>query len=198
MSEFERTFGAGADVESIISYYCELESSSKDQHENYEWFLSYEEACEWSKNNNGAPFTANGEHYFAELKLEKPHIKSPIYENCDLYEGDYERLFEKFGDRLDKDAMMSFACDIYGMSECCSLELNVSHLLGLETALAKHNYYIVPASDYKYMIVEDQGGFFIRAFLIFEHDGAKIISSPEINQEITRIITTSKYKSRHL
>lgn len=62
MGDFERTFGAGADVVSIIDGYSR--SYIREQRQNRfkasqakKTFDTFEEASDWSKRNNGKMFT---------------------------------------------------------------------------------------------------------------------------------------------
>lgn len=62
MGDFERTFGAGADAASIIDGYSRGHMREQRQNRSNERyaknvFATFEEASEWSKNNNGKMFT---------------------------------------------------------------------------------------------------------------------------------------------
>ena len=115
MGDFERTFGAGADAASIIY----RDSSQREESSfEYEIFDSYEEACEWSKSNNGAPFFPEGEYYLAIVKKQKPFIKPPIYDNCDRYQIDTEQLSKNENNYIDLSEMIRLADSNLNCNTC--------------------------------------------------------------------------------
>ena len=80
MSDFESTFGAGADIDSVISsinYWNDKEHEEESTRyygeilkKGYVYFRSYEKASTWSKINNGETFIACGAGYRSKEKLK--------------------------------------------------------------------------------------------------------------------------------
>lgn len=188
MGDYDRIFGAGTNVESLIDSFNESEGQLQTDHDDDLYFDSYEEASNWSKENGGARFYAFDNKYYAyDLKKSKNgrSWNPPVYKNKEVLGDFVEEIFKMEVDSIDESFLEKYIARGVGFQRK-EFSINPAHLIGMEKALNKIWHMIVPVSDYIYLIYEEDeqslGGWYLKCALRIKGVNAILIEEYYDNQ----------------
>lgn len=184
MSDFDSIFGAGANIESIISGINSNNRLYDKDEDEYDFFDSYEEACEWAKNNPNRKFQPCENGYFSVKKNSNNTflLRAPIYKNNE------KKGMSRFMDQIDgligdidEKYLNEIVLNMYSISETKDIFVTPAHLIGLEKSLdldEPFNHGIYPINDNLFAIYEKIDECSLRGFLKVDSLRIRLFSSP--------------------
>jgi len=204
MGDFERTFGAGANIESIIDginrdYFRDGDADDEDE-DDYTpdpHFTTYEEALTWAKSNPGeAAFVRNPYGPGFIRKKERPEKRIPPAPIRRRVEERY--LTSDALDRIGREnatwrSTQDEVTNKFGGSITTSVNVRMSHLIGLETEFRDAGYALQPVNDNIYLVevIDEDSNGGVSAALLIEGDTIWLTCSSYREKRFLKIILGS-------
>ncbi len=193
MSDFERIFGVGANIESVIDG-INNEYFRGDDQDDFELpikFDSYKEALEWAKQNVGGIITHDSNYGCFIVKSSQKDKSIPASPIMLRDPSDWCFAADHLEDlRLTPtwESVRGYVTQRYGESSEVELPVRLSHIVGLEAALRAIDYGLWYLTDDIYMVMYEEGGGSINAALLIQPNLITLRAASHLLPEIKRAI----------
>jgi len=192
MGDFERIFGVGANIDSIIDGINDdyFRGGDEDDVELPIMFDTFKEALEWAKQNVGGIITHDSNMGCFIVKSSQKYKSIPASPIMLRDPGDFYPCDELKALKLTPTwkSVTNYVCHMFGESIQVKLPVLLSHIVGLETALRDIDYVLWHVTDDIYLVTCEEGTGYLHAALLIQPNLITICTCPYKLPAIKRAI----------